>query len=352
MFGIDAHAPELHDVEQAAVEPHALLQVQDRPTALQKDQQTGDQDHRGRHHQQYRCANDVEQAFHDRAQQPLTETITKNQPAGRYGIEPDLPQRLLEMGSHVDHPHTLQLAVEQFPQGHAAAASFGQGHHDLVDLLLDRDIGQRHVGRQDAPGRHLGHRLIGAGVITHQIHVGIGLLQRPPDQFGAGTGAEHEHALAHHRCGTGMADMHPVQQHQKQPPDHDHGDKFTIAHPQRHDMQHQIGHGQDQHQKQRAARPGLRHGTVVHPLVKPQRTIDDQGKHRQKCGRRQRRRRGNEWFTRSPDGGGNDRTNHQTEIKKQLQNGPPVNVMIEYLDHVRGLREDTVAGDRASSIEK
>jgi hypothetical protein len=96
--------------------------------------------------QDQRREDDVADPLDGRTQHSLAEAVTEHQPAGIHVLDVDLGQRLLEMRGDVDDAHAGQLAIQQLAQRHAATAALAQRHDDLVDVVLQRGLGE--VGRR------------------------------------------------------------------------------------------------------------------------------------------------------------------------------------------------------------
>ena len=58
-----------------------------------------------------------------------------------------LPQKFFKMCRQINDLYTLQLAVQQLAQRHAAAAALIDRHHDLIDPVFLNNLGERLAGR-------------------------------------------------------------------------------------------------------------------------------------------------------------------------------------------------------------
>ena len=112
LLRIAAHAAELDHLEALAVQAHTFLAIEDRPTAVDRDGQHGQQHHRQADHEQGCAANDIEDALDRRAQEALVEAFAEDQPTRVDVVEPDLAEPLLEVGRDVRYPDAADLAVQ------------------------------------------------------------------------------------------------------------------------------------------------------------------------------------------------------------------------------------------------
>ena len=127
LFGIGTHAAKLDDQKGPPVKSHTLLPIEDRPLAVEHDQQRREQHQRQREQQQGEREHDIETPLGQVRRRRMTEPVRKNQPLRLYCI------RIDRLRLSLDEVHVIADAYS----GSAAAQQFGD--RQVAALIRSND---------------------------------------------------------------------------------------------------------------------------------------------------------------------------------------------------------------------
>src|SRR5688572_19976321 len=193
-FRIDAHAPELQDLEWSAVLPRPQLPIQHGFAVLEVDGERRDQGHGRGHHQDAEAHHHVEKALAREAQAVAAKAIREDEPARVHQLHGNPTALALEEREKVGDIHAAQPTIQQLRGGEAGAAVVHR-HDDLLDLQAQGKAHDVAVGREDHPLWHLGAIPGRANVADDAKAALVGApAQALADRSGARPGTPYQHA--------------------------------------------------------------------------------------------------------------------------------------------------------------
>jgi hypothetical protein len=138
LLGVLAHAAELEQGIDPAVEPDALLAIEHRAPALQLDRDRGRDQERQGQDQEGQADQNVEAALQGFLHGADPKSVAIDQPARIQAFELDLAALALEEAGELGHLDAVHAAFEQLVD--RQAAPLAHRDHDLVGARLTRDL--------------------------------------------------------------------------------------------------------------------------------------------------------------------------------------------------------------------